>query len=501
MKKSYIFLFLWTMSTVACSDWLDVLPKTSIPEKDLYENEYGFKDVLTGIYLKMGTTSLYGKELTFGYMDMLAGRYNSAPDVYDWKTVYNYDGSYKSVKNTFYTDIYNIIANINNFLHYLDEKREVIKTPLYYETMKGEALGLRAFLHFDLLRMFGPVFSQEPGGGAIPYRLRLDNIATPVLKASEVVEHCLTDLHAADSLLEKYDTKCFKQDKAVDPFLRLRQFRMNTWAVKAMLARVYCYRGDEEGKTKASKYATEVLEAGTFPLAESNNKDPMLIGEHIFSLHIYEMKKVVDEVFINVDFTRILGVDPSWLTTIYETTRGGASDFRVNRMEFEKRKDPDGSREKSVLLKYSQNAYHGKYNSVSGVYGGAEQMPLIRIPEMYYILAECDPDKQNSAYYLDKVRLARAIPAGNSIGGNEVLMGGYDGLDIREDYDQEHTVRINEIMKEYQKEYYGEGQLFYFYKRHNYRTFLLCPLGNVRDKYKFPIHENEIIFGKKGEIQ
>lgn len=44
--------------------------------------------------------------------------------------------------------------------------REVITTPGYYEIMKGEALGLRAFLHFDLLRMFGPVFAMEPQGKA-----------------------------------------------------------------------------------------------------------------------------------------------------------------------------------------------------------------------------------------------------------------------------------------------------------------------------------------------
>ena len=47
--------------------------------------------------------------------------------------------------------------------------------------MKGEALGLRAFLHFDLLRLYGPVYSVTPTGKAIPYRTSFDQKATPVL--------------------------------------------------------------------------------------------------------------------------------------------------------------------------------------------------------------------------------------------------------------------------------------------------------------------------------
>ena len=59
----------------------------------------------------------------------------------------------------------------------------MLTTPLYYETMKGEALGLRAFLHFDLLRLYGPISSENPNGEAIPYRTTFDNEATPVLSA------------------------------------------------------------------------------------------------------------------------------------------------------------------------------------------------------------------------------------------------------------------------------------------------------------------------------
>lgn len=69
--------------------------------------------------------------------------------------------------------MYNVIANINNFLEYVDKNKDVLVTERYYETMKGEALGLRAFLHFDLLRMFGPIYKEHPASKAIPYRTTL----------------------------------------------------------------------------------------------------------------------------------------------------------------------------------------------------------------------------------------------------------------------------------------------------------------------------------------
>ena len=60
------------------SDWLDVKPKTNIEEEDLFKNKQGFKEALTGIYIKMCSTSLYGREMTYGFMDILAQRYDNS---------------------------------------------------------------------------------------------------------------------------------------------------------------------------------------------------------------------------------------------------------------------------------------------------------------------------------------------------------------------------------------------------------------------------------------
>lgn len=485
MKHIYIFLLsVFCLSASSCSKWLDVMPKTSIPESELYKNEFGFKDALTGLYIKMGAPELYGRELTYHYMDMLAGRYDLIPNVPNLEHLYNYEGTFKPMKNTFFLDMYNIIANLNNMLKFMETNRSAIVTPHYYEMMKGEALGLRAFLHFDLLRIFGPVYATDPQAKAIPYRTQLDNIATLVLPASEVVELCLKDLHEAEALLEEHDSNIFKSDLKADQFTTMRQYRMNKWAIKATLARIYLYKGDAESKVKALKYADEVIESSQFLLYENNNDNKILLDEIIFGIYVYELNKVIDPDFINISPSSVLALSGSKHEQLFEKKGAGVSDFRCGAYAF--RSVKYDSVDKMVLQKYDQSGYRDDYV-------GKGAIPLIRLPEMYYIKAECETNPKLAAEYINTVRFARGIALSDAIEGDS----NFHSFDTREGNDKTKTMLVNELMKEYQKEFYGEGQLFYFYKRQNYSTFFGLPSTiNIRAKYQLPLPGDEITFGK-----
>ena len=258
----YIGLLVLGFFTAGCQDWLNVQPKTSVQEEDIFSTEFGFKDVLTGFYIDMGSQDLYGKNLTYGFADFLAKRYDNTVVASE---LYNYQGEYKNTKDAIWKKGYNIIANINNLLHFAEVNRGVLKHEHYYEIIKGEALGLRAFLHFDLLRLFGPVYKENPDAKSICYRTQMNKYATPRLPASVVVDSVLHDLLQAESLLEKHDNELFGADEyneKRDAFLVLRQLRMNIWAVRAMLARVYLYKGDDASKELAYNYAKAVIECG-----------------------------------------------------------------------------------------------------------------------------------------------------------------------------------------------------------------------------------------------
>ena len=349
------------------------------------------------------------------------------------------------MKDNIYGSMYNIIGNINNFLKYIDKNRPVIKTGKYYELMKGEALGLRAFLHFDLLRLFGPVYSENPTGKAIPYRVSFDQKATPVLPAEQVVTYVLKDLHEADSLLEVSDNKSFEipntYDKEYNAFESSRQMRMNVYAVRAMLARVYLYKGDAESKAKALTYAREVVESGYFDLYEDNS-NPVLFGEHVFGLNVYELDKLLEEE--GKYKTRIPEGQLSETYYIlrtkenfdeqFETGSRGTYDIRANTHAF-KNVSGDGDKKYKLCLKYDQSKYTSNYSK----YAGKDVLPLIRLPEMYYIIAECETDKEKSVEALNTVMWARGIAYEDGVIADDA----YDRLDTRPEYDPSHKKRIN----------------------------------------------------------
>lgn len=492
MKKIFTaILFLPLLMLVSCTEWLDVQPKTSVEEEDLFSTEYGFKDALTGFYLKMAKTELYAQTMTYYYLDMLAGLYDNDPDgVLDTSpsSVYTYDGTYQSTVISIYSSLYNVIANINNFLKFVDQNKDVIKTADYYETMKGEALGLRAFLHFDLLRLYGPVYKDNPEGAAVPYRTKFDNIATPILPASEVLDLVIKDLLEAEELLEGHDSEIFNYDDSADPFTEMRQMRMNVWAVRAMLARAYCYKGDSESKALALQYATSVIDCGHFSLAgtDAYSATPITPTEQIFALYIDDYYQIIDPVFTNVSYSNSLAAYQSNVTMWYEYT----SDARYKNFSA-----PQGTAVGLPLYKSNKYIFTGAaYTEGRGNYNGLNSQPLIRLPEMYYIAAECTREASEAAAYLNEVIAQRSGRY------NATYTTGFDETDTRQIFGVRtgQTVRVNELMKEYLKEFYGEGQLFFFYKRFGFTAFPNCPAGDAMPvgNYQMPLPDDEYTYGK-----
>ncbi len=498
MKYIYNILVIGLIALTSCNDWLDVDPKTSIPSDKLYESEWGYIDVLTGVYIKMTSSTLYTHDLSYGYIDELAGIYNSFPNYMSnqtsWKNeIYEYDGVFLNKINTIYLEMYNTIANINNFLKHVEaDNGKVLKTENYYEIMKGEALALRAFLHFDLLRLYGPVYKTDPNAKAIAYRKEFNSGANPILPANEIIDLIIADLVEAENLLIETEPKnlfptLFSDSETGDAFLSNRQFRMNLYAVKAMLARAYCYKADPESKNKAVSYAKEVIEAPYFSLYESQNEydySSVRYYEQIFGLSVYELDKTLNANHMQMSTTvypqyRYV-VNEELFNDFYQMGTAGNTDWRAANFSFRAND--------SFELYYSM-----KYNQSMPEQEGTDAFPLIRLPEMYYIVAECANDAATSAEYLNEVRFARAISYDYEIEAGE----NYDALDTRDNSeDNTQTVRINEIMKEYRKEYFAEGQLFYFLKAHNYKTFKGCPLNDMTGKYQWPLPDNETIFGK-----
>ncbi len=95
---------------------------------------------------------------------------------------------------------YAAIAQANYILKNIDGRKDLLGNTAY-SIIKGESLALRAFLHFDLLRLFAPAFDIGSNSAAIPYMENFTVVPQQKLTELAVLDKCEKDLIAAEQLL------------------------------------------------------------------------------------------------------------------------------------------------------------------------------------------------------------------------------------------------------------------------------------------------------------
>ena len=114
-----------------------------------------------------------------------------------------------------------------------------------------------------------------------------------------------------------------------------------------------------------------------------------------------------------------------------------------------------------------------KYNT-----NAKEVIPLIRLPEMYYILCEMTADLNQAAKYLNAVRNKR----------------GYS-KSLNERFTTEAS-RLTALDKEFRKEFYAEGQYWFFLKRHGITALpYATDITLSKERYVFPLPDAEKEYG------
>jgi len=314
-KIYFLAAALIIVSLTGCKKWLDTDPPLQVSENTVFSNEQGFKEALNGVYLQMGGKSVYGRDMTFGLMSVLGRSYDTTispaiANLYYQGARYNFqDAEVKATFKNIWESFYISIANLNNLLENAETRQNVF-TGNNYNTIKGEALALRGFLHFDLLRMFAP--SPAAAGlnaPAIPYVSKISPYASPVLTTGAFIDSCIADLKIAESLLSQTD---------------MTTSRLTYWGVKGLLARIYLYKGDLQN---AQSYALSVINSNKFPMITAVNSDWMITKEHLFSLYI--SLNISTEYYKSVlNTTPPLGFTTQNQTALFVTGGGATSDFR-----------------------------------------------------------------------------------------------------------------------------------------------------------------------------
>ena len=472
--KYIIYLFVALFAATSCEDFLNITPDGQAKRDELLGTQQGIEDAMYGVYSQMRSTTLYGQELHFQTLEVMAHNlYCDGNTSIEALGRFEYDNTnVKSLFESIWTAMYKNISNVNSVL---DAPLVADAKEFPFTVYRGEALGLRAFMHFDLVRLFAEQYTVNPEADGIPYSNDF-SLETPEFESlAKNYKHILADLHEAEQLLENED-----EYEGSGNYMLDRQIHFNKYAVWATLARVYLTMGDNEN---ACKYAKKVIDESGFVLREAT-KEYDLAGvlsetECIFGIY---SKNFYSQVYAKLQQT----------TTRYSLNlRYDYLDrYGKDKLGHDYREDDNfematiGS---DKLVRLKKLTEHYELNNI--VANRPEHLILginmIRIPEMYYIVAEVMLEKnpEMAFEYYNKVREHRGL---------EPLTGTTIDEDTGETVSRPLT--LQHINDERFKEYIGEGQLFFNMKRLNLE--ILSFDGTVvyepsKDIYVVPIPDIE----------
>ncbi len=473
--KTIIFLTFAVLGLSSCNDWLDVSPKSQIKEEEQFSREGGYKDQLTGVYTAMSSSSMYGLNMGIGFAEVLSQNYDVDGDG-KWRYASTYDYSNSDVESTvstIWSSTYNAIANLNIMIRNIDKADSTKFQGNHYYTYKGEAYGLRGFLHFDLMRLFACAPAMDNNAKGVPYVTEYSTEVVSQKTVGETMQLVIADLLTAREAL-RHDSLKIGYSPYYQRSERVPYF--NYYAATLTLARAYLWMGDTQN---ALKYAEEVIEAGDeskystpfrfvdHTIMESsklNELDLSFSCEHIFHLTINDWEDTGNYYFSSKGGQNALTPSETKAQDIYETSLGYGNDWR-----YLKGYEQDGTQ------RYVCKFWHVEGSVYNDIY------PLLRYSEAYYIAAEClkDSDPEKAVDYLNQVRDAR------NIGLFPLDYTTMSASDIQ-----------NEIYKEYRKEFVGEGgQLFFYYKRLNASEIKGAAVRPGKSVYVLPVPSNDQEFG------
>jgi len=436
----------------------------------------GFKEALAGVYSLLASPDLYVRELRFGLLGALAQEWTDIVPVsaYQAELQYDFEATNPTRRiNAIWGGMYNAIANVNVIIEVIDDRRDIFSSP-NFEVIKGEALALRAFMHFDLLRMFGASFAVNPSGDrwAIPYVTRYTSLIFPQLTIGEVMEKILEDFELAARYLREWDPISNHYigreitQQVDNGYLLNRSLRLNYYAVRGMQARAHLWRGSHVHGDfqKAAEFSEYVINSGRFRWTtgtEMNGADFSGASEQLWGLNVTHQNRIVRNHFENTPDAGDPRTGPAFIISDADREvyfENHTADYRY-----------------LFLFRLGNQAnqwFLRKFDAPAATAPiiNRNRMSMIKLAEMYYILAETQ--RELGGDYLatfNAVRRARNVPV------------------LTEILDFENTLFL-----EKRKEFLGEGQLWFFFKRKNRQHIPRTSLDLIAlNAYIFPLPDAE----------
>lgn len=408
--KSLILVAALSMTVfTSCEDFLTVTPDDALPPEEALSEQKDLDKALNGMYYTLTNTSFYGRNFLVrgevGGDDIQPIGQTASRTENFYRFVYRVNNSPEGL----WSVPYGIINSANTMLAVINN----IPASDARDNSEGEALAIRALCHFNLLLTYGTPYMKDNGasyGVPLADKVFAENDLPSRASVADGYKMVIDDLVKAIGLLSE----------------DVNYGHINRWAAKALLSRVYLYKGDWDN---AFKYADEVAQDGPYSLV-SNAEYPSIWAqkensESVFDIDIDETRsgnleligyiaspEGYGELIATKDLVRLISEYPN--------------DVRSKLFQ------EDGNGEMRFVNKYP--GYNGKLP--------VNNVRVLRLSDIYLIAAEAalkksTPDQDKADFYLNEIRKRAVL-----------------GLD-------EVTATEELILKERRKELVMEGHRFY----------------------------------------
>ena len=479
-----LFMFISVLLLSACNEWLDVQQEGEIEADELYKDGEGYRAVLNKVYKLMAEPTFYGENLSYGMVDCMSQQYelteaSNANSMFRSFMDFKYtDNGVQDKINSTWLKGFNVIANANDLLQHLrNASSDVFEYgEIERNLLMGEAFACRALVHFDLLRLFAPRLEDAGTETFVPYVENYPDIHATSIAVQPFLEKVITDLMEAKRLVAEFDTSTSGKlvnatvsarmsaapvnNFEYDTFFAGRVYRLNYYSITALLARVYQWAGKSEDAFNCAKEVTQYALNGEAFYSDNFSGMKVNDGHDITAFDQKSDYKITSNIVFAVYNKK--AYDNTNLQTQFKPehiagTSGQNQYFVVKSSNFESR----GADEMAADVRYKNMIFNamgqypvsGKYYIPSSNPENAEHlmiMPVIRLTEMRYIMAEyyASIGEFSSAYeILNDIRQERGLTALSSTNSfNEF---------------------VSDLIEDARREWVSEGQLFYLYKRLN----------------------------------
>lgn len=300
MKKYIIGLLAASMFLTSCEDFLTKVPETQLSLDTFFKNENDFTQAVNGAYAPLrayynsqawllgelhSDNAFYMRNVNFGAVE-------NSENLADFSVPVSNGTTPNANVLTAWRQLYLIVARTNQILALIDDVQFPAEAKDRIANLKGQALFLRAFSYFHLVRYFGKVpLHLDP----VPGR---EGAALPLSEEAAVFDQIIKDLNDAVPLLL---TKAVQQPG-----------RVTQGSARTLLGDVFIYR---KRWTDAEQVLAPVISSGqymlmpSYSMAFSKNSTNKNNAESVFEVQYREGADGIQGSFLYQQLPLPLTVD------------------------------------------------------------------------------------------------------------------------------------------------------------------------------------------------